>query len=152
MIKGLPVYDSGTLTRLEVVESEGLPAFTNARFPAHYIISHNLSVFKLSDIEAFEKKHSLRSFGEDERERAPAPQPVKTDAEQGQINTTVKPLHGYKEIAKFLGVCADTVKKTYKAQGVPISTDKKSKRVWAFPDELNKWKKQRSKKNRKSSK
>jgi len=74
------------------------------------------------------------------------------EVEQRRPDTNEKPLHGYKEIGEFLGVRADTVKKTYKAQGVPTYTDKKSNRVYAFPSELNKWKKGRSMKNRKSSK
>lgn len=68
--------------------------------------------------------------------------PTSLDGQKG--GSPEKIISGYNEIGKFLGRDSDTVKKTYKKQGIPIYRDERSRRVWAVPSELVSWMEKRS--------
>lgn len=122
---------------------------------------YHFFVFKSSEIEAFAKEHCFEEkHKKSELETIQITHPMHTnDTEEAlQTDNFMKtdlqksatqeaPLNGYKEIANFFGVCVDTVRKNYKKNGCPIKTCRTG-RVYAYPTELNQWRDNGSKRNR----
>jgi len=101
-------------------------------------------IFFLQDVLEFETGKNLKI---EKEESQPKDETSKEEIKRFEVE---KPLTGYKEIGKFLGVKAETVEKKYKPSGAPIRLDRESRRVWAYPSELLEWKEKRSLKNRRN--
>lgn len=120
----LSVYDSeDTQVRLRLEEWNGnlyLRGLSLSYFMAHYTISHNLCVFKLSELNIFAKKHGMPSFSHWESDnKLPTEQrnepkqigPGETAAEREDVDSQKQPVN--KSLLKELRKAGDRLGKAH---------------------------------------